>query len=227
MRSETHTVFPAPPHHVTCEGDHQRDGASYGEGRDGGAGVTHLSVVLTLKTLKWALTMDRGLAFALCSSVADDNTGPSEQGVALLELLQASGPALLLLEQRLCPHLGAAVRSFVEGTALSWSHLWVAAPSFLHFLHHKTDVQLPNSPISLGSSSEAQDPCFPSGHHALVLKLSAQLISNFTSLSKTRLGLPSVDTAGRGHRMGVGPGAKLGAKGSRTLAHICPPFLGS
>lgn len=187
--------------------------------------------------------MDRGVAFALCSSVADDNTGPSEQGVALLELLQASGPALLLLEQRLCPHLGAAVRSFVEGTALSWSHRWAAAPSFLHFLHHKTDVQLPNSPISLGSSSKAQDPCFPSGHHALVLKLSAQLISNFTSLSKTRLGLPSVDTAagqaldgdslqpppalGRGHRMGVGPGAKLGAKGSGTLAHICPPFPGS
>lgn len=50
--------------------------------------------------------MDRG--WPLLSSVADDNTGPSEQGVALLELLQASGPALLLLEQRLPPLGGSS-----------------------------------------------------------------------------------------------------------------------
>ena len=61
---------------------------------------------LTLKTLKWALTMDGGVAFALCSSVPDDNAEPSEQAVALPELWPASGPALLPLEQRLCPTWG-------------------------------------------------------------------------------------------------------------------------
>ena len=129
------------------------------------------------------------------------------------------------------------MRSFIEGIAFPLTPLG-SRSKFPPFL-----PPLPNSLISLRGSSEAQDSCSPSGLHALVLKLSAQLISNFTSLSKPRLGLPSVDTAagqaldgdslqplpalGRRHRKGVGPGAKLGVKGSGTLAHICPPFPGS